>query len=133
MKAQLNIKIIQYFLKDQENTVALPNEVNLSGQDFEITLELDLKSVPKGHETLFSQSSILRLNEEFNDQSWKWSIITEECIFWIENVTSGYSNFVGGQSLRSGKLIIVMEILIVLFQNSHFHNMMKSQPLIMAF
>ncbi len=86
--------------------VALPNEVNLSGQDFEITLELDLKSVPKGHETLFSQSSILRLNEEFNDQSWKWSIINGRMyFFWIENVTSGYSNFVGGQSLRSGKLI----------------------------
>ena len=24
--------------------------------------------------------------------------------FWIEDVISGYSNFVGGQSLRSGKL-----------------------------
>ena len=86
--------------------LALPNEVNLSGKDFEITLELNLQSVPKGHETLFSQSSILRLNEEFNDQSWKWSIINGRMyFFWIENVTSGYSNFVGGQSLRSGKLI----------------------------
>ena len=26
--------------------------------------------------------------------------------FWIDDVTSGYSNFVGGQSLRSGKLIV---------------------------
>ena len=86
--------------------LALPNEVNLSGKDFEITLELNLQSVPKGHETLFSQSSILRLNEEFNDQSWKWSIINGRMyFFWIENVTSGYSNFIGGQSLRSGKLI----------------------------
>ena len=86
--------------------LALPNEVNLSGKDFEITLELNLQSIPKGHETLFSQSSILRLNEEFNDQSWKWSIIDGRMyFFWIENVTSGYSNFVGGQSLRSGKLI----------------------------
>ena len=85
--------------------LALPNEVNLSGKDFEITLELNLQSIPKGHETLFSQSSILRLNEEFNDQSWKWSIIDGRMyFFWIENVTSGYSNFVGGQSLRSGKL-----------------------------
>ena len=25
--------------------------------------------------------------------------------FWIEEVISGYANFVGGQSLRSGKLI----------------------------
>ena len=25
--------------------------------------------------------------------------------FWIEEVISGYSNFIGGQSLRSGKLI----------------------------
>ena len=86
--------------------VALPNEVNLSEKDFEIIIELNLNSVPKGHETLFSQSSILRLNEEFNDQSWKWSIIDGRMyFFWIEEVISGYSNFVGGQSLRSGKLI----------------------------
>ena len=86
--------------------VALPNEVNLSEKDFEIIVELNLNSVPKGHETLFSQSSILRLNEEFNDQSWKWSIIDGRMyFFWIEEVISGYSNFVGGQSLRSGKLI----------------------------
>ena len=86
--------------------VALPNEVNLSEKDFEIIIELNLNSIPKGHETLFSQSSILRLNEEFNDQSWKWSIIDGRMyFFWIEEVISGYSNFVGGQSLRSGKLI----------------------------
>ncbi len=86
--------------------VALPNEVNLSQNDFEIIIELDLFSIPKGHETFFSQSSILRLNEEFNDQSWKWSIIDGRMyFFWIEDVISGYSNFVGGQSLRSGKLI----------------------------
>ena len=86
--------------------VALPNEVNLSGKDFEIVVFLDLDSVPKGHETLFSQSSIFRLNEEFNDQSWKWSIIDGRMyFFWIEEVISGYANFVGGQSLRSGKLI----------------------------
>ncbi len=86
--------------------VALPNEVNLSGKDFEILIHLDLDSIPKGHETLFSQSSILRLNEDFNDQSWKWSIIDGRMyFFWIEEVISGYSNFVGGQSLRSGKLI----------------------------
>jgi len=88
--------------------VALPNEVNLSGKDFEIVVFLDLDSVPKGHETLFSQSSIFRLNEEFNDQSWKWSIIDGRMyFFWIEEVISGYANFVGGQSLRSGKLISI--------------------------
>ena len=86
--------------------VALPNEVNLSGKDFEIVVFLNLDSVPKGHETLFSQSSIFRLNEEFNDQSWKWSIIDGRMyFFWIEEVISGYANIVGGQSLRSGKLI----------------------------
>ena len=86
--------------------VALPNEVNLSNKDFEIIIELNLNSIPKGHETLFSQSSILRLNDEFNDQSWKWSIIDGRMyFFWIEEVISGYANFVGGQSLRSGKLI----------------------------
>ena len=86
--------------------VALPNEINLSEKDFEIIIELNLNSIPKGHETLFSQSSILRLNDEFNDQSWKWSIIDGRMyFFWIEEVISGYSNFIGGQSLRSGKLI----------------------------
>ena len=86
--------------------VALPNEVNLSGKDFEIVVFLNLDSVPKGHETLFSQSSIFRLNEELNDQSWKWSIIDGRMyFFWIEEVISGYANIVGGQSLRSGKLI----------------------------
>ena len=88
--------------------VALPNEVNLSKVDFEIIIEVDLDSIPQGHETLFSQSSILRLNENFNDQSWKWSIIDGRMyFFWIEEVISGYSNFVGGQSLRSGKLISI--------------------------
>ena len=86
--------------------VALPNEVNLSKKDFEIIIELNLNSIPKGHETLFSQSSILRLNDEFNDQSWRWSIIDGRMyFFWIEEIISGYSNFVGGQSLRSAKLI----------------------------
>jgi len=86
--------------------VALPNEVNLSKKDFEIIIGLNLNSIPKGHETIFSQSSILRLNDEFNDQSWRWSIIDGRMyFFWIEEVISGYSNFVGGQSLRSGKLI----------------------------
>ncbi|MDC3122331.1 O-antigen ligase family protein, partial [Acidimicrobiaceae bacterium] len=86
--------------------VALPNEVNLSKKDFEVIIELNLNGVPKGHETLMSQSSILRLNDEFNDQSWKWSIINGRMyFFWIQEVISGYSNFVGGQSLRSGKLI----------------------------
>jgi len=88
--------------------VALPNEVNLSGKDFEIVVFLDLDSVPKGHETLFSQSSIFKLNEEFNDQSWKWSLIDGRMyFFWIEDVKLGYANFVGGQSLRSGKLISI--------------------------
>ena len=92
--------------RPREYWVALPNDINLSGKDFEITLHLDLDSIPKGHETLFSQSSILRLNEEFNDQSWRWSIIDGRMyFFWIEEVISGYSNFLGGQSLRSGKLI----------------------------
>jgi len=92
--------------RPREYWVALPNEINLSGKDFEIVLHLDLDSIPKGHETLFSQSSILRLNEEFNDQSWRWSIIDGRMyFFWIDEVISGYSNFLGGQSLRSGKLI----------------------------
>ena len=86
--------------------LALPNYVDLSKKDFSIVVGLDVDEIPKGNETIFSQSSILRLNEEFNDQSWKWSIVDGRMyFFWIENVDNGYSNYLGGQSLRSGKLI----------------------------
>ena len=88
--------------------LALPNYVNLSKRDFTIVIGLDIEGIPKGNETIFSQSSILKLNEEFNDQSWKWSIVDGRMyFFWIENVDNGYSNYLGGQSLRSGKLISV--------------------------
>ena len=86
--------------------VALPNENNISGQDFEVVLQLELNNIPKGNETLFSQSSILSKDGNINNQSWKWSIVDGRMyFFWIEDVNSGYSNFLGGQSLRSGKLI----------------------------
>ena len=86
--------------------VAIPNEINLSQKDFEIALKLKLNNIPKGNETLFSQSSVINSSEFINNQSWKWSIIDGRMyFFWISDVVSGYSNFVGGQSLRSGKLI----------------------------
>ncbi len=86
--------------------IALPNENNISGQDFEIIIQLELNNIPKGNETLFSQSSILPEGGSVNNQSWKWSIIDGRMyFFWVEDVVSGYSNFLGGQSLRSGKLI----------------------------
>ena len=88
--------------------LALPNDINLSKKDFEIIVSLDIDGIPKGNETIFSQSSIFRLNEEFNDQSWKWSIVDGRMyFFWIENVDFGYSNYLGGMSLRSGKLVSV--------------------------
>jgi len=88
--------------------LALPNYVNLSEKDFTIVVGLDIDGIPKGNETIFSQSSILKLNEEFNDQSWKWSIVDGRMyFFWIENVDNGYSNYLGGKSLRSGQLISV--------------------------
>ena len=88
--------------------LALPNDFNLSEKDFEIIVSLDIDGIPKGNETIFSQSSIFRLNEEFNDQSWKWSIVDGRMyFFWIENVDFGYSNYLGGMSLRSGELISV--------------------------
>ncbi len=86
--------------------IALPNENNISGEDFEIIIQLELDNIPKGNETLFSQSSILSNDGNINNQSWKWSIIDGRMyFFWVEDVVSGYSNFLGGQSLRSGKLI----------------------------
>jgi len=88
--------------------LALPNYTNLSGKDFEVLVDIEIDGIPKGNETIFSQSSIFRLNEEFNDQSWKWSIVDGRMyFFWIEDVDFGYSNYLGGMSLRSGKLISV--------------------------
>ena len=86
--------------------IAIPNETTLSGKDFEITLNLDLDNIPKGNETLFSQSSILKIDEKENNQSWKWSIVDGKMyFFWVEDIQSGYSNYLGGQSMRSGQLI----------------------------
>tara|TARA_B100000902_G_scaffold394071_1_gene449628 strand:- start:324 stop:2303 length:1980 start_codon:yes stop_codon:yes gene_type:complete len=86
--------------------IALPNEINISGKDFEVIIHLELNNIPKGNETLFSQSSILPIDGIIYDQSWKWSIIDGRMyFFWVENTIEGYSNFLGGQSLRSGKLI----------------------------
>ena len=80
--------------------------MDLSKKDFSIVVALDIDGIPKGNETIFSQSSIFKLNQEFNDQSWKWAIVDGRMyFFWIENVDNGYSNYLGGKSLRSGKLI----------------------------
>ena len=92
--------------KPRSYWIAIPNEKNISQQDFEIELKLKLDSIPKGNETLFSQSSILSSSKIINNQSWKWSILDGKMyFFWIEDVTSGYSNYLGGMSLRSEKLI----------------------------
>ena len=67
---------------------------------------MKVNNIPKGNETLFSQSSIINTSKLINNQSWKWSIIDGRMyFFWIEDIVSGYSNYLGGQSLRSGKLI----------------------------
>ena len=88
--------------------VALPNKVDISKQDFEVVVELKINNIPKGNETIFSQSSVINSSDFINNQSWKWSIIDGRMyFFWIDNVTSGYSNYLGGQSLRSGKVISV--------------------------
>ena len=85
--------------------IAVPNQVNVSKKDFDVILKVKLNNIPEGNETLFSQSSIINNSEFINNQSWKWSIIDGRMyFFWIEDVTSGYSNFLGGQSLRSSRL-----------------------------
>ena len=86
--------------------VAIPYENNISQQDFEIVIQLKLNNIPKGNETIFSQSSIISSSNNTNNQSWKWSIIDGRMyFFWVEDIISGYSNYLGGQSLRSGKLV----------------------------
>ena len=93
--------------------IALPNKIDISSQDFEVIIHLKLNNIPKGNETLFSQSSILTADGIVYDQSWKWSIINGRMyFFWVEDTIDGYSNFLGGQTnflggqgLRAGKLI----------------------------
>ena len=86
--------------------VAIPSEDNISQQDFEVVLKLKLNNIPKGNETIFSQSSIISSSDTINNQSWKWSIVDGRMyFFWVEDIVSGYSNYLGGQSLRSGRLI----------------------------
>ena len=86
--------------------VAIPREESISQQDFEVVLQLKLNNIPKGNETIFSQSSIISSSDTINNQSWKWSIVDGRMyFFWVEDIVSGYSNYLGGQSLRSGRLI----------------------------
>ncbi|MDC0871516.1 O-antigen ligase family protein [Acidimicrobiia bacterium] len=86
--------------------VAIPHEDNISQKDFEVVIQLKLNNIPKGNETIFSQSSIINTSETINNQSWKWSIIDGRMyFFWVEDIISGYSNYLGGQSLRSGRLV----------------------------
>ena len=92
--------------KPRSYWIAIPNEKNISQQDFEIELKIKLDSIPKGNETLFSQSSVISSSNTTNNQSWKWSIVDGRMyFFWVEDIISGYSNYLGGQSLRSEKLI----------------------------
>ena len=89
-------------IKPRSYWIGVPNSYNLSGKDFEVVLKVKFDEIPNGNQTLFSQSSILYAN----DQSWKWSIINGKMyFFWIEDLMSGYSNFVGGMSMRSAELI----------------------------
>ena len=89
-------------IKPRSYWIGVPNSYNLSGKDFEVVLKVKFDEIPNGNQTLFSQSSILYAN----DQSWKWSIINGKMyFFWIEDLMSGYSNFVGGMSMRSSELI----------------------------
>ena len=93
-------------LRPRSYWIAIPNKYDLSQKDFNIIIEVNLDEIPKGNETLFSQSSILSKNGNINNQSWKWSIIDGRMyFFWVEDVSSGYINYLGGQSLRSAKLI----------------------------
>ena len=86
--------------------IAIPSEDNISQQDFEVVVKLKLNNIPKGNETIFSQSSIISTSDTINNQSWKWSIVDGRMyFFWVEDIVSGYSNYLGGQSLRSGRLI----------------------------
>ena len=86
--------------------VAIPNQTNISQKDFEIVIQLKLNNIPKGNETLFSQSSIINTSEIINNQSWKWSIIDGRMyFFWVKILLVGTLIILEVKVLRSGKLI----------------------------
>ena len=99
-----------YLKRPRSYWVAVPNNIDLAEKDFEITIKLNISKLPRYSQTIFSQSSILKIDEQINNQSWKWVLIDGRMYFyWIETVDNGYSKYLGGKSLRSGKLISIEE------------------------
>jgi len=86
--------------------IGISNNIDLTKKDFEITVKLNISKLPRYAQTIFSQSSILEIDNKINNQSWKWVLIDGRMYFyWIETIDNGYSKYLGGKSLRSGKLI----------------------------
>ena len=103
--------------------IAIPQNLNLSGQDFTVDLEISLPSIPSNKQVLISSSSLFNSGKH----SWKWYIYDSRLFFeWADN-TGTYSNKVGDLSLSSGVLATNVDKIVSLpgkiTSNSHLNQL----------
>ena len=103
--------------------IAIPQNLNLSGQDFTVDLEISLPSIPSDKQVLISSSSLFNSGKH----SWKWYIYDSRLFFeWADN-TGTYSNKVGDLSLSSGVLATNVDKIVALpgkiTSNSHLNQL----------
>jgi len=103
--------------------IAIPQNLNLSGQDFIVDLEISLPSIPSDKQVLISSSSLFNSGKH----SWKWYIYDSRLFFeWADN-TGTYSNKVGDLSLSSGVLATNFDKIVALpgkiTSNSHLNQL----------
>ena len=80
--------------------IAIPHNLEFTGQDFIIDLEISLPSIPSNKQVLISSSSAFNSGKH----SWKWYIYDSRLFFEWADSTGTYSNKVGDLSLSSGVL-----------------------------
>ena len=103
--------------------IAIPQNLNLSGQDFIVDLEISLPSIPSYKQVLISSSSLFNSGKH----SWKWYIYDSRLFFeWADN-TGTYSSKVGDLSLSSGVLATNIDKIVALegriTSNSHLNQL----------
>jgi len=103
--------------------IAIPQNLNLSGQDFIIDLEISLPGIPSNKQVLVSSSSLFNSGKH----SWKWYIYDSRLFFeWADN-TGTYSSKVGDLSLSSGVLATNEDKIValpgIITSNSHLNQL----------
>ena len=103
--------------------IAIPQNLNLSGRDFIVDLEISLPNIPSNKQVLISSSSLFNSGKH----SWKWYIYDSRLFFeWADN-TGTYSSKVGDLSLSSGVLATNVDKIValpgIITSNSHLNQL----------